>query len=94
MLPEPQHEKVEFLTFSRQGVNNVLKLLNVSKASGTEEISPRLLKEGVPILASRISILFNMLITNSYFPPQWKNVNQIPVGKKKENSSSTKYGPI
>ena len=39
MLPESKHEKLESLIFSRLGVNDVLKLLNVSKASGLDEMS-------------------------------------------------------
>ena len=47
------------------------KNLQVNKACGPDAVSPRLLKEGAPLLAGPLSILFNSLISKSYFPSQW-----------------------
>ena len=48
---EPSPYTLESITISRQDVEDVLQHLNVSKASGPDLISPRLLKEGANVLA-------------------------------------------
>ena len=50
----------------------VLKNLKVNKACGPDAVSPRLHKEGAPVLAGPLSILLDSLISKSYFPSQWK----------------------
>ena len=64
--------------------------MKVNKACGLDAVSPRLLKEGAPLLAGPLSILFNSLISKSYFPSQWKEGNLIPVYKKEEKNLPNK----
>ena len=79
------------MRFTRQ---DVLLNLKVSKASGPDLISPRLLKEGADVLAMPLSLLFNFLITCGHFPTFWKDANVTAVDKKKDKSLPSNYRPI
>ena len=88
------HTHLQTIRFTRQDVKDVLLSLKVSKASGPDLISPRLLKEGADVLAMPLSLLFNFLITCGYFPTPWKDANVTPVDKKKDKSLPSNYRPI
>ncbi|MEW8545561.1 MAG: reverse transcriptase family protein [Candidatus Thiodiazotropha sp.] len=89
------HVKLQTVNFTRQDVKDVLLNLKVSKACGPDLISPRLLKEGADLLADPLSVLFNFLIINGYFPKPWKDANVTPVDKKKDDKSlPSNYRPI
>ena len=62
------NSRLNSITISQQDVRDVLNNLNVTKASGPDFISPRLLKEGVTILSKPLSIIFNRSILQGYFP--------------------------
>ena len=47
----------------------------MTKASGSDLISPRLLKEGATILSKPLSIIFNRSLLQGYFPSNWKDAN-------------------
>ena len=66
----PQHtftcnSRLNSITISQQDVRDVLNNLNVTKASGPDLISPRLLKEGATILSKPLSIIFNRSLLQS-----------------------------
>ena len=82
------------MRFTRQDVKDVWLNLKVSKVSGPDLISPRLLKEGADVLAMPLSLLFNFLITCGHFPTLWKDANVTPVDKKKDKSLPSNYRPI
>ena len=87
-------ESLGIIQISTQDVEDVLKLLNVSKSSGSDLISPRLLKEGAPVLSTHLANLFNKSIETSAFPSQWKLANVIPVHKKGDRTDASNYRPI
>ena len=66
----------------------------MSKASGPDLISPRLLKEGADILAYPFSIVFNRSLNQGYFPHSWKEANVSPIFKKDDRSLPSNYRPI
>ena len=68
--------------------------MNVSKASGPDLISPRLLKEGANQLSFPLSKFFNRLIISGQFPQSWKKANVTPVYKKGEKQLCNNYRPI
>ena len=91
---EPSPYTLESIIISRQDVEDVLQHLNVSKASGPDLISPRLLKEGANVLALPYSIAFNRSLEQGYFPNSWKEANVSPIIKKDEKSLPSNYRPI
>ena len=65
-------------------VQDVLKLLNslkTNKSCGSDNISPRILKEASSVLAGPITHLFCLSIEEKLVPRQWKTANVIPVPK-------------
>ena len=73
---------------------DVFKLLNTSKASGPDFVHAKLLKDGAQILSKHLCKLFNMSLSSSYFPEQWKLGNVVPVFKKGDKTDPSNYRPI
>ena len=97
--PLPQHtitcnSRLNSITISQQDVRDVLNNLNVTKASGPDFISPRLLKEGATILSKPLSIIFNRSLLQGYFPSNWKDANVTAIYKKADISMPSNYRPI
>ena len=55
----PPDETLSTIRLTNQDVEDVLNLLDVSKANGPDLLSPRLLKEGSPILSPYLTHIFN-----------------------------------
>ena len=64
----------------------------MTKASGPDLISPRLLKEGATILSKPLSIIFNRSLLQGYFPT--KDANVTDIYKKADKSMPSNYRPI
>jgi hypothetical protein len=63
-------------------VASALRLLNVSKASGPDGITARLLIETSEQIAPSLTLLFNKSLEEGVFPDEWKLANIVPVYKK------------
>jgi hypothetical protein len=60
-----------------------LRSLDVTKATGSDEISARLLKETAEQIAPSLTLLYNLQSLNAgVFPDEWKLANIVPVFKK------------
>ena len=86
---DPSNHTLDSIVISYQDVKDVLLHLNVTKASGPDLISPRLLREGADILALPYSIIFNRSLDQGYFPSSWKEANVSPIYKKDDKSLPT-----
>jgi hypothetical protein len=73
---------------------DILKFLDISKASGPDAVSPRLLKEATQILKSPLCRLFNLFLRTGIFPTNWKCANVTPIFKKDSPSNYKNYRPI
>ena len=62
---------LEGLTITEQDVKDAVSCIDPSKASGPGLVSPRLIPEGVAVLAAPLSS-FTKLIATSSFPLPWK----------------------
>ena len=82
------------LSFTTQDVIDVIKGLDVNKATGPDNISIRLLKETVNEIAPYLCTLFNKSIKNGKFPSEWKQANVVPVHKKDSLHHVENYRPI
>ena len=92
--PVHPHRTMGDLHVSEQEVLDILKCLDISKASGPDGISPKLLKEAASIIHKPLTILFNMSLTQKQFPSIWKEANVTPLYKKGEENSCSNYRPI
>jgi hypothetical protein len=75
-------------------VQDILKILDASKAIGPDLLNPKLLKEAASMLKYPLCRLFNLALTLSTFPSEWKYANVIPVFKKDFPSNLKNYRPI
>ena len=85
---------LEQITVTENEVEDILKILDTSKAIGPDLLNPRLLKEAASILKYPLCTLFNLSLTLSTFPSEWKYANVTPVFKKDCPSNLKNYRPI
>ena len=75
-------------------VEDILKILDTCKAIGPDLLNPWLIKEAASILKYPLCRLFNLSLTLSTFPSEWKYANVNPVFKKDCPSNLKNYRPI
>ena len=71
-----------------------LRSLDVTKASGPDEISARLLKETAEQIAPSLTLRYNQSLNTGVFPDDWKLANIVPVLKKDIKEYVENYRPI
>jgi len=64
------------------------------KSSGTDEISPRVLKLSLPYTVESLTYIYNMCILHTTFPTVLKEAKVIPLPKTKDVSDVNNYRPI
>ena len=75
-------------------VNNLLRKLSTSKATGMDKISAKVLKTAAPAIAPSLTEIINMSIDSDQFPSEWKNAKVIPSFKKGKRTMLDNYRPI
>ncbi|XP_072018346.1 uncharacterized protein [Amphiura filiformis] len=91
--PSP-YPPMEPIVVSCEGIRKLLSDLGIHKASGPDEVPPRLLKELSNELAPVLSIFFQASINQGILPEEWKKANVVPVFKKGERNKAENYRPI
>ena len=79
---------------SAEDVFKELRSIDVTKASGPDNIPGRLLKEGAIYLAKPLSDLFNVSLLTGSLPSDCKRVNVTPVFKKGSRHTPSNYRPV
>ena len=77
-----------------QGVVKLLKNLNPHKATGSDNLPSRLLKEVANEIAPSFTLLFQATLTQGCIPSVWKEGLITPVFKKGDTSITSNYRPI
>ena len=75
-------------------VFELLTDLNSSKATGSDNIPPRLLKVSASALAAPLTRLVNYCIEQSCWIDKWKESNITPVFKKDSEANKSNYRPV
>ena len=83
-IPEIHKEKVE----------NFLKSIDTSKATGCDNIGPRLSKTAAPFIANSVTYICNQSVKNSQFPDKWKEAKVTPLHKNGPKDDLNNYRPI
>jgi hypothetical protein len=79
---------------SEEEVEACLKNINVNKAYGPDNVSPRLLKEAGRSIVGVLTKIFNKSLQLAKFPQAWKQANVLPIYKKAEKFITTNYRPV
>ena len=83
-IPSLGHAKVE----------KYLKNIDITKATGTDTIGPRLLKLAAPYISESLTFICNQSIVNSIFPEKWKEGKVTPLYKNGPRDDTNNYRPI
>ena len=79
---------------TENGIENLINVLNINKASGDDGISHRMLKGVSKSISKPLSILLNRSFNEGIFPEAWKVANVIPIFKKGDKSLPSNYRPV
>jgi len=71
-----------------------LKQLDINKATGSDGIPVRLLKETADQIAPSLTMLFNKSLRLGIFQGDWELANIVPIFKKGKRDSVENYRPI
>jgi hypothetical protein len=75
-------------------VYEILANLDISKSTGPDGISNKLLRDASVPLAEPLSHLFNYSLSTGFFPEVWKIAHVIPIHKKDNPMACNNYRPI
>ncbi len=90
----PNETFFEIPEVSEQFVRKFLSRLDDSKATGLDNIGPRLLKMSANTIAGSITSLVNKSISSCKFPEVWKNAKVMPLFKSGAKDEVNNYWPI
>ena len=71
-----------------------LAKLEVTKASGPDGITARLLKDVAPVIAKPITYLVNLTISTGLIPAEWKDARVTSIFKSGASNDVNNYRPI
>ena len=75
-------------------VQNQLSTLDISKATGLDDLSAKMLRLSSHIIAAPLTQIFNLSIETKMFPDILKNAKVTPCFKKGDKTDKTNYRPI
>ena len=90
----PTEATFELKEVDHEYVLKLIKKLDVSKATGLDTISSKLLKIAAPVICDSLSAIFNKSITTGIFPDELKYAKVFPVHKKGSKCDVNNYRPI
>ena len=85
---------MQLIDISIDGVDQLLQGLSPNKASGPDEISPKILKELHREIAPILTLIFNLSLETGVVPIDWRTADVVPVYKKGSMSKASNYRPI
>ena len=93
-IPFFEHESLGDIILQNDDVLDILQNLNVTKASGPDGLSARVLKECANQIVSPLCHIFNMSLRDGALPREWLEANVIPVYKKSDKQYVGNYRPV
>ncbi len=94
ILPPSPHPSMPKIQISTNGVHKLLSHLNPHKATGPDNLSAHVLKEGADALAPAMTLLFEASLKQGKMPDEWRSARVTPLFKKGERSKAGNYRPV
>ena len=91
MFPDASPEE---LLCTEEEVLHLLQTINISKASGPDRISGKMLKATALSIAAPVTKIFNISIMTGVFPTSWKLSSIVPIPKGSDKGNPKNYRPI
>ena len=92
-LPPATEFHEEFLCTEEQ-VFTLISSLNISKSTGADGISARMLKQTIHSITPSVTKLFNLSLKSGIFPDDWKFAKIVPIPKSGDLTNPSNYRPI
>ena len=86
--------KIVSIVTSEKEVLELIENVDISKATGPDGISPRLLKAAGSSITPSLTRLFNLCLSKQKVPDLWKKANVIPIHKKGDRDNLQNYRPV
>ena len=93
-LPHIIKDTLTDIKVSEVEIKNALLKMDEKKASGSDNISPRLLRQCASELARPLASLFSHCLQTGTWPTAWKTSNVVPVHKKGGKNVVKNYRPV
>lgn len=91
----PSHPRFEFPPITEQLTLRRLQRLPIHKATADKLITNRMLRECAPFICSSLTYLFNLSLSTSTFPLEWKHAVVTPLFKQRGSpNDATNYRPV
>ena len=84
----------DFTPVNEDYVEKIISNLDESKATGADDISIRLLREGNQNIAPWITQFINLSFSLGVYPDEWKHAKITPLHKKGDRNLCANYRPI
>ena len=81
-VARPENAQKEFIAIRTRSTYKYLSTLDVSCATGPDQISARILRELARVLALPLTILCRRILYEARWPSRWKVHNVVPIFKK------------
>lgn len=97
VLPNSPHRvstRIANITATEQDVFDIIKSININKATGPDGISPVMLREAGLTIVKPLTKLINLSLSTAVFPDSWKLAHVLPLYKKNDKSEVNNYRPI
>ena len=89
-----EYPSIPDLTFTVAGVEKLLQNLKPEKASGPDNLSPRVLQKLSSTIAPALTKIYNTSYTSGCVPDDWRHANVMPAYKKGKKTLPVNYRPI
>ena len=89
-----QHELLGSVQIEECDLLDILYHLDISKATGPDGISPKLLKECAAQIVKPLCHIFNVSLSSGKLPSIWLKANVVPVYKKGDKQLVENYRPV
>ena len=86
VLPRETDHTITSVLVTAAQVENVLRDVDVGKATGPDNISPRVLKNCARELSGPLATIFTACLEHKKWPAAWKETHVVPVHKKESRS--------
>ena len=94
MMNKRTTKSIHTLLISEEMVKNEIRILNVNKSCGPDEISPIILIKLVDHVAGPLAMLMNRTLQHGSLPKEWKKAFVSPIYKKGSQNIAENYRPI